>query len=129
MARAGMKDCQITCFSCGGVNLPRTSTGQSTARPNLGLAMGQPAIRMVEQKTPLANQRGCENLKEDYFLRRNRSSEAPPRAARASVPGSGIGVAPNVKPFIKGAPVPNTALEGIEVPLPGVMVPTMDSPT
>ena len=30
-------------------------------------------------------------VKLDYFLRRNRSSEAPPRAARAIVPGSGTG--------------------------------------
>ena len=50
-----------------------------------------------KQKTPLVAQRGLKIKLADYFRRRNRSSEAPPKAAKASVPGSGTGVTLNIE--------------------------------
>jgi len=65
-------------------------------------------------------------LKQDYFLRRNISSEAPPSAAKASDAGSGTGGVRTSEPFAKvvgnidGSPVPDVAK--------GVIVPTLVNP-
>ena len=44
---------------------------------------------MMKSKTPAGEPAGFAKTNQDYFLRRNRSSEAPPSAASANVPGSG----------------------------------------
>lgn len=47
-------------------------------------------IFLVKNPAPAMPGRGWRKLKQDYFLRRNMSREAPPGAADASVPGSGM---------------------------------------
>ena len=99
----------------------------------IGLYEGGNKLFKLKYNLEQAKKQGFEKIL-TYLRRRNRSSEAPPKAAKASVPGSGTGTKPKEKlPKILGTcelgVVPNSFGVGSDGdPPPGSALPYADIP-